>query len=129
MMCYRKCLISLFSLIQWKLIKLIPIKFYKEDSSGETHNRIHNRVACTGQPLFTVLEEVNKEAIEAAQRVNTILSGRGVYQESWDESLRGYLAMHMTNDRYMFKDLGIGEDHPLDPFKDRISASFRKHSA
>lgn len=93
---------------------------------GDTRNYLHNRATATNKPILTVLEEVSTEAIEAAKRVEAILKGRGKYEQSWSESVRGYMAMHTTNSRYRLKDLGLGEEHPLAPFEEKIGERINK---
>ncbi|KAL6413310.1 longiborneol synthase [Ilyonectria robusta] len=80
----------------------------------------------SGKPVLTVVEEVNKETIESARRVEKILKGRGIYEKSWNDSIRGYMAMHTTNPRYKLTDLGIGEEHPLAPFEHKIGQFFER---
>nr|ULA45397.1 (-)-trichoacorenol synthase NsTAS [Nectria sp. HLS206] len=100
------------------------LSFYKEELGGDTRNYLHNRALTEGKPVMAVLEDVNRETIEAAKRVEAILKGRGVYEQSWNESVRGYMAMHTTNPRYKLKDLGLGEEHPLAPFEHKIGQFF-----
>ncbi|RFU75738.1 longiborneol synthase [Trichoderma arundinaceum] len=100
------------------------LSFYKEEVGGDTRNYLHNRVDTSGKPMLTVLQDVSKETIESAKRVEEILKGRGVYEQSWQDSVRGYMAMHTTNPRYKLKDLGLGEDHPLAPFEHKIGEFF-----
>ncbi|KAH7001267.1 longiborneol synthase [Ilyonectria destructans] len=104
------------------------LSFYKEELGGDTRNYIHNRATCSGKPVLTVVEEVNKETIESARRVEKILKGRGIYEKSWNDSIRGYMAMHTTNPRYKLTDLGIGEEHPLAPFEHKIGQFFERVS-
>lgn len=93
---------------------------------GDTRNYIHNRAACTGKTAIEVVKDVNNESIESAQRVETILKGRGKYEQSWNDSVRGYMAMHTTNPRYKLTDLGLGEQHPLAPFEQQIGQFFER---
>ncbi|KXH33806.1 longiborneol synthase [Colletotrichum simmondsii] len=104
------------------------LSFYKEELSGDTRNYVHNRATCTGKPVLTVVAEVNRESIASARRVEKILKGRGIYEQSWNDSVRGYMAMHTTNPRYKLTDLGIGEEHPLAPFEHRIGQLFEQMS-
>ncbi|KAI1319038.1 hypothetical protein F5Y16DRAFT_391236 [Xylariaceae sp. FL0255] len=62
---------------------------------------------------MTVLEEVKDETIEAAVRVNEILRGKPEYLQSWNQFVRGYVAMHTSNSRYRLMEMGLGEEHPL----------------
>ncbi|TDZ13528.1 Alpha-cuprenene synthase COP6 [Colletotrichum sidae] len=103
--------------------------FYKEELGGDTRNYMHNRALTSGKPVLAVLEEVNADTIASAKRVSAILKGRGVYEDSWNESVRGYMAMHTTNVRYKLKDLGLGEEHPLAPFEHRIGELFDRMKA
>lgn len=105
---------------------LTSASFYKEELGGDMRNYIHNRAACTGKPVLTILEEVNMETIESARRVDTILRHRGKYAQSWNDSVRGYMAMHTTNPRYKLKDLNLGEEHPLAPFEHKIGQFFER---
>ncbi|KAM6488375.1 longiborneol synthase [Trichoderma sp. SZMC 28011] len=100
------------------------LSFYKEEVGGDTRNYLHNRVDTSGKPMLAVLQDVSKESIEAAKRVSEILKGRGVYEQSWNESVQGYMAMHTTNPRYKMSDLGLGEEHPLAPFEHKIGEFF-----
>ncbi|ROT40475.1 terpenoid synthase [Sodiomyces alkalinus F11] len=102
------------------------LSFYKEELGGDTRNYLHNRATATGKPILTVLDEVNQEAIDSARRVEAILKGRGKYEQSWNESVRGYMAMHTTNTRYKLRDLGLGEEHPLAPFEEKIGEMINK---
>ncbi|KAF4996082.1 hypothetical protein FDECE_12578 [Fusarium decemcellulare] len=104
------------------------LSFYKEELGGDTRNYVHNRATCTGKPVLTVVAEVNQESIASARRIKQILKGRGIYEQSWNDSIRGYMAMHTTNPRYKLTDLGIGEEHPLAPFEHRIGRLFEQMS-
>ncbi|CAI0649256.1 unnamed protein product, partial [Colletotrichum noveboracense] len=98
--------------------------FYKEELSGDTRNYIHNRALTTGRPLLQIVEETKEETMSCARRVATILKGRGTYEASWNECVAGYIAMHTTNARYRFAEMGLGEEHPLAPFEHRIGELF-----
>lgn len=74
--------------------------------------------------MLAVLQEVSDESIGAAKRVEEILKGRGVYEQSWKDSVQGYMAMHTTNPRYKLSDLGLAEEHPLAPFEHKIGEFF-----
>ncbi|KAM0444952.1 hypothetical protein ACHAQK_002490 [Fusarium lateritium] len=102
------------------------LSFYKEELGGDTRNYVHNRATCTGKQVLTVVAEVNQETISSARRVEQILKGRGIYEQSWNDSVRGYIAMHTTNPRYRLTDLGIGEEHPLAPFEHKIGRLFER---
>ncbi|PTB75607.1 terpenoid synthase, partial [Trichoderma longibrachiatum ATCC 18648] len=100
------------------------LSFYKEEVGGDTRNFLHNRANTTGKPILEVLKEVSKETMDCAKRVEQILKGRGVYEQSWQDSVRGYMAMHTTNPRYKMSDMGLGEEHPLAPFEHKIGEFF-----
>jgi len=100
------------------------LSFYKEELGGDTRNYIHNLANTKGLPILTVIEQVKDETLECARRVRAILKGRGHYADSWDESVRGYMAMHTTNPRYKLTDLGLGEEHPMAPFEHKIGPLF-----
>ncbi|KAF4119235.1 Trichodiene synthase (TRI5) [Geosmithia morbida] len=100
------------------------LSFYKEELGGDMRNYIHNRALTTGKPLPAVLEDTLQETIDCAKRVDRILAGKGIYHDTWKESVRGYIAMHTTNPRYKFKDMGLSEVHPLTPFEGRIDDLF-----
>lgn len=102
------------------------VSFYKEELGGDDRNYIHNRMTATGQSIPAVLQETSDEAVSCAKRVNAILKGRGVYAQSWNNSVRGYMAMHTTNVRYRLDDLGLGEVHPLAPFEHQIGELFER---
>ncbi|KAF4957974.1 hypothetical protein FGADI_2803 [Fusarium gaditjirri] len=97
------------------------LSFYKEELSSDDRNYIRNRARCTGQPVLDVLADVQRETVECWQRISAILKGRGKYEQSWNDSAAGYIAMHANNPRYRFNELGLGEEHPLDPFEHKIT--------
>lgn len=99
-------------------------RFYKEELGGDDRNFIHNQALVTGKSIPATLQDTCDEAMQCAHRVSAILKGRGVYEQSWDESVRGYMSMHTTNPRYKLKDLGLGEVHPLEPFEHKIGEFF-----
>ncbi|TQN63691.1 Alpha-cuprenene synthase COP6 [Colletotrichum shisoi] len=105
------------------------MSFYKEELGGDTRNYVHNRAMATGKPVLTELEEVKNEVVEAANRASAILKGRGRYEQSLRESVRGLLAMHTANPRYRLGDLGLAEEHPLGPFEDQIGELFDRMKA
>ncbi|KAK1984021.1 longiborneol synthase [Colletotrichum cereale] len=100
------------------------LSFYKEELSGDTRNYVHNRAMATGRPVLTELEVVKDEVVEAANRAAVILKGRGKYEQSLHDSVRGLLAMHTTNPRYKLKDFGLAEEHPLAPFEEQMAELF-----
>ncbi|KAK1597418.1 longiborneol synthase [Colletotrichum navitas] len=100
------------------------LSFYKEELGGDTRNYVHNRAMATGRPVLTELEVIKNEVVEAANRAAVILKGRGQYEQSLHDSVRGLLAMHTANPRYKLKDLGLAEEHPLAPFEDQIGELF-----
>ncbi|KAK2002929.1 longiborneol synthase [Colletotrichum falcatum] len=105
------------------------LSFYKEELSGDHRNYVHNRAMANGRPVLTELEAIKDEAVEAAERAGKILKGRGKYEQSMRDSVRGLLAMHTTNPRYKLKDLGLAEEHPLAPFEHRIGELFDRLKA
>ena len=108
--------------------KLILSRFYKEELEGDDLNYIHSRQTASGLPLSTVLQDASNEAVVCAKRVSAILKGRDVYEQSWHNSVRGFVAMHTTNPRYKLKELGLGEEHPLEPFEHTIGEFFNMQS-
>ncbi|KAI3531364.1 longiborneol synthase [Colletotrichum filicis] len=100
------------------------LSFYKEELNGETRNYIHNRQMATGKDIFTVLEDVAAETVDANNRAAAILKGRGIYEQSNEEAGRGLRAMHTTNPRYRLQDLDLAEEHPLAPFEDLVVELF-----
>ncbi|KAH7113515.1 longiborneol synthase [Dactylonectria macrodidyma] len=102
------------------------LSFYKEELGGDARNYIHNRALCTGKPVLTVVEEVSKEAIESATQIEAILKDRAEYEQSWKDSVRGYMALHTTNPRYRLEELGLGEEHPLAPFENKLIGLFEQ---
>ncbi|KAK1972291.1 longiborneol synthase [Colletotrichum sublineola] len=105
------------------------LSFYKEELSGDTRNYVHNRAMATGRPVLTELEVLKDEVVESANRAAKILKGRGKYEQSMHDSVRGLLAMHTANPRYKLKDLGLAEEHPLAPFEDQIGELFERMKA
>ncbi|KAK2011370.1 longiborneol synthase [Colletotrichum eremochloae] len=105
------------------------LSFYKEELSGDTRNYVHNRAMATGRPVLTELEVLKDEVVESANRAAKILKGRGKYEQSMHDSVRGLLAMHTANPRYKLQDLGLAEEHPLAPFEDQIGELFERMKA
>ena len=131
-MCYRtlqRKTLSFFFPFRNLETNRLSTRFYKEELGGDDRNFLHNRAQCSGQPIMVELQEVNKEAIAAWSRIAKILKGRGKYEQSWNDSVRGYMAMHTTNPRYKLTDLGLGEEHPLAPFEHRIGQFFEDMKA
>ncbi|KAK7014300.1 isoprenoid synthase domain-containing protein [Favolaschia claudopus] len=82
------------------------LSFYKEELAGETANYIHNRAGVTGKAPTYVLAEVAEEALAARDRVTMTLRACGSQGlEAWTTFVHGYLAFHLTQDRYKLKDL------------------------
>ncbi|KAJ7056067.1 isoprenoid synthase domain-containing protein [Mycena amicta] len=80
------------------------LSFYKEELAGETANYIHNRAVVTGKSPPNVLAEVAEEALAARNRVTAALQKcEGLC--SWVTFVHGYLAFHLTQDRYKLKEL------------------------
>lgn len=89
------------------------LSFYKEELGGDKRNYLLNRAMASGVPILAILQDVANETVEAATRASQILEGRGAYQQSMLDGVRGLLAMHTTNPRYKLGDLGLAEAHPL----------------
>ncbi|KAI1325835.1 longiborneol synthase [Xylariaceae sp. FL0255] len=89
------------------------LSFYKEEIGGDHRNYPHNRTKCTNIPLITVLEKVKDKTIKATIRVNEILRGKPEYLQSWNQFVRGYVAIHTSNSRYRLIEIGLGKEHPL----------------
>ncbi|KAF6838597.1 hypothetical protein CPLU01_02398 [Colletotrichum plurivorum] len=102
------------------------LSFYKEEVGGDNKTYINNVARTTKKPAFAVFKEVYEEAIGSAKRIEAILEGRGVYADTWKESVRGYLAMHTTSVRYKLEDLDLAEEHPLKPIEGRINEMFNR---
>ncbi|GAW11839.1 hypothetical protein ANO14919_011920 [Xylariales sp. No.14919] len=99
------------------------LSFYKEEVGGDKRNYINNRAICEERDVLEVLELVKSDTLGCAMRVRHILEGRGKYAKSWEDSVRGYVAMHTTNPRYRLSELSLAEEHPLAAFKASIEAS------
>ncbi|KAJ7050040.1 isoprenoid synthase domain-containing protein [Mycena amicta] len=82
------------------------LSFYKEELVGETANYIHNRARVTKKPPLSVLAEVAEEALAARDRVTAVLRACGSEGlHAWVTFVQGYLAFHVTQDRYRLKEL------------------------
>ncbi|KAI0549851.1 longiborneol synthase [Xylaria curta] len=89
------------------------LSFYKEEVGGDKRNYINNRALCEEKSALQVLEMVKSDTLECTMRVRRILGGSGKYAKSWEDFMRGYIAMHTTNPRYLLSELSLGEEHPL----------------
>ncbi|KAJ7773740.1 isoprenoid synthase domain-containing protein [Mycena maculata] len=82
------------------------LSFYKEELAGETANYIHNRAGVNGKPPANVLAEVAEEALAAQNRVTAALhacGSEGIH--AWVTFVHGYVAFHLTQDRYRLNEL------------------------
>ncbi|KAL7791503.1 hypothetical protein V8C37DRAFT_381897 [Trichoderma ceciliae] len=75
------------------------LEFYREEVGGDTRNYLHNCVGTTGQPMLIALrvQDVSRDTTRCAKRIDEILKGRSIYEQSRKDSVRGYMAMHTTN--------------------------------
>ncbi|KAF9263189.1 terpenoid synthase [Marasmius fiardii PR-910] len=83
------------------------LSFYKEELAEETINYIHNRSAAAGKPPIAVLTDVASEALAAYDRITAALQVMESEDAShaWKTFVNGYVAFHMTQDRYRLKEL------------------------
>ncbi|KAG7090688.1 hypothetical protein E1B28_009785 [Marasmius oreades] len=84
------------------------LSFYKEELAGETVNYIHNRAAVVGKLPIDVVSEVASEALAAYDRVTAALQPTFQSDDAiraWKTFVNGYVAFHMTQDRYQLKEL------------------------
>ncbi|KAI0864287.1 longiborneol synthase [Xylaria cubensis] len=97
------------------------LSFYKEELGGDKRNYINNRAVREEKDALQVLELVKSDTLRCVMRVRYILRGRGEYAKSWEDFMRGILAMHTTNPRYRLSELNLDEEHPLATFKTSIN--------
>ncbi|KAF8067792.1 isoprenoid synthase domain-containing protein [Lyophyllum atratum] len=82
------------------------LSFYKEHLAGETNNYVHNRAYVTQKSIYDTLRDVARDALAAHARVTRILQSTDAYN-SWKSFVNGYLAFHVTQERYLLCDLGF----------------------
>jgi len=84
------------------------LSFYKEELAGETANYIHNRAVVSGKTPAMILAEVATESKAAYDRVSDLLNTSGGSNDgsrAWEIFVNGYVAFHMTQDRYRLNEL------------------------
>lgn len=59
---------------------------------------------------MATMKEVVQETAQAYLHATNVLAGRKIYARAWHEFVRGYVAMHIKNDRYMFADIGLADN-------------------
>ncbi|KAJ7758741.1 isoprenoid synthase domain-containing protein [Mycena metata] len=82
------------------------LSFHKEEVAGETRNYIHNRAGVSRKLPTNVLAEVAEEAVAAQNRVTAALRAcRSEGIHAWETFVQGYVAFHLTQDRYRLNEL------------------------
>jgi hypothetical protein len=58
-----------------------------------------------------VLRETVKETVDAFRRIETVLRGRGLYLQAWQDYAMGSISFHKSTDRYKLSELGLAEEY------------------
>ncbi|KAJ7708152.1 Trichodiene synthase, partial [Mycena rosella] len=82
------------------------LSFYKEILAGEVANYIHNKSTTTGETVDATLECTAQEAISTYDRISSYLQGSA--RDAWKTFANGYIAFHVTQDRYRLRELDLG---------------------
>ncbi|KAI1503430.1 isoprenoid synthase domain-containing protein [Biscogniauxia marginata] len=87
------------------------LSFYKEETAGEKDNYIHIRAFYDGKSVFTTLEDVIRENVDALHRTQVVLQDKGPYAQAWHDHAMGYVTFHKMVERYKLGELGLGENY------------------
>ncbi|KAG8162459.1 hypothetical protein KVR01_008224 [Diaporthe batatas] len=85
------------------------LSFYKEEVAGETKNYVNSKAKCENKPAMAAMKEIVADTEKRYLSVTSLLATKEPYGRAWNEYVMGYVAMHLTNDRYMFADIGLDE--------------------
>lgn len=83
------------------------LSFYKEESAGETVNRIHLTAKCRGVQQSQVLQDIVNDAVVAHNNALSILKSNECAYQSYAAFSQGYVGFHAGLDRYRLKELGF----------------------
>lgn len=70
---------------------------------------MNSRAGYEGKPVMTTIKEVMDETTQAYLRATEVLSGKSQYAQAWREYVTGYVTMHLTSSRYLFKEIGLDD--------------------
>ncbi|RGP64952.1 longiborneol synthase [Fusarium sporotrichioides] len=84
------------------------LSFYKETLGGETNNYINTTAAYEGIDSTATLHKTSQDAVNCARRIESVLAGKGKYEEAWRLHASGYIQMHNMRGRYRVWEVGIG---------------------
>ncbi|KAJ4267559.1 Longiborneol synthase clm1 [Fusarium torreyae] len=84
------------------------LSFYKETLEGETSNYINTTAAYDETDAITTLYKTSQDAVNCARRIESILAGKGEYEQAWRLHAAGYIQMHIMRARYRLWEVGIG---------------------
>lgn len=79
--------------------------------AGETKNYINSLANYEGKSALVVLQEVIGKSMRAYLRTIEILDGKGEYAQAWREYVVGYVTMHLTSSRYLFREIGLDGEY------------------
>ncbi|KAI3393121.1 hypothetical protein diail_4720 [Diaporthe ilicicola] len=85
------------------------LSFYKEEVAGETKNYVNSKAKSENKSAMAAMREIVADTAQRYLSVTSVLAGKEPYARAWHEYVMGYVAMHLTNDRYMFADIGLDD--------------------
>ncbi|KAJ6510504.1 isoprenoid synthase domain-containing protein, partial [Mycena sanguinolenta] len=83
------------------------LSFYKEELAGETTNHVNLRAQTTGQDPKRVLVEMVEEVRILHIRISASLAGQPEALAAWKAFEYGYIAWHLSVERYKLSQLGL----------------------
>ncbi|KAJ6459594.1 isoprenoid synthase domain-containing protein [Mycena sanguinolenta] len=83
------------------------LSFYKEELAGETTNQVHLRADTTGKHPKRVLVEMVEEVRDLHIRITATLEKQPEALAAWKTFEYGYLAWHLSIERYKLSQLGL----------------------
>ncbi|EEB89683.1 hypothetical protein MPER_12192 [Moniliophthora perniciosa FA553] len=79
------------------------LSFHKESLEGETWNYVSNRSATTGKSVLQTYRDITTEVLSSHDRICATLDGPELL--AWKRFVNGYLAFHITQDRYRLEEI------------------------
>ncbi|KAL6922929.1 hypothetical protein FSST1_000203 [Fusarium sambucinum] len=71
------------------------LSFYKEILGGETSNYINSTASYERIDSNAALHKTAQDSVDCARRIQSVLAGKGKYEEAWRLHASGYLRMHL----------------------------------
>jgi hypothetical protein len=77
---------------------------------GDTSNYINATAAYDETDAIATLLKTSQDAIDCARRIESVLAGKGEYEQAWRLHAAGYIQMHIMRGRYRLWEVGVGNN-------------------